>query len=407
MLVRLFVSTVLALSISCSETEQTGSETAFVSRMNIEDAKLLIIGTQDESNHQRLYKSLASGEINEVSFFDRDGNKITLADHPFAIHDINETYMAMEFSTPPESSEHRSTALLVRKQDGATFLITPTDENTEVKHSIIGFSNDPDFQTDADDNVYFITGERGETASKQIARINVTDPNALTQEILTPPSEEVQRFAVGHDGLIVYEASTSARTVTRSLTPNGVLRERRDTRVFWRGIEDVFISESGAVARLTLGGGDEIVETPYWDPDTTVSIEDALQIVVSDRFYIVQGNRVIEIENPDNTPIEINVPLDPFDVSASDAHIYFAGVDDQGTNIVRVGLLDHQVESILPEGFYEVRNIDAAPNGIVTFEGLRLSDQADVILEIDLDNNPNTLAQEQFNGKLRALFRIR
>ncbi len=107
-------------------------------------SQTLSLNSDNLSNEtQKLFKITDDGYIEEVKYYDEDGNEITLQYQPNAIYYVNDGYIIVIFEF----------GYLVRKSDGAVYSL----ENAGYIMQNYYFLNSSPISTDSSDNIYYIT----------------------------------------------------------------------------------------------------------------------------------------------------------------------------------------------------------------------------------------------------------
>ena len=283
-----------------------------------------------------------------------------------------------------------------------------------------GFVNQDLFQTDDAGNLYFIEFlashfETQRPQTQRIVRVDVSNPSKLVRQYMTPMSEDVIEFAVGSDGLILYSARAPNRDVKRFVFPNGSIKEfpehlPQQGIQYWKGSSELFFDEDGEISTLMVNGN-EIEKVSYGITEDLIGIPSVLgtsKLEFPGHFMMITDTSVWEVENPQNKPGRLDIPLDRFFGFASAKDFYFiAGENSLGTNIVRVDPVNNRMKELLPAGAYELGQMDVIGDGRVRFTALELGD-APVEVEgvIQVDGTIIFTSQVPFDGEVRALIRL-
>ena len=100
---------------SCQESSSSTSQD--IKRVSIENASSLMI-TSDGANNNKLLKTTASNDVEEVQYFNENEEPLESSPVPSNIFEVNDDYVILCF-------DYDNIAHLVHKFDGATFDLTP------------------------------------------------------------------------------------------------------------------------------------------------------------------------------------------------------------------------------------------------------------------------------------------
>ena len=398
----------LAVLFGCAcgagtSTPTTGSETHFVTHVDIAGADTIFIGTQTGDNTRQLYKTV-DGVVSLVEYFNVDGDKLILKDDLREMHDINENYLVLEFS----DAELATTRLLVQKNNGSTYVI---DRGTYAvpNNNFLRFKNANTILTDQDGSLYYIQGGQTADGNHRLAKVDISNPTAPTHQLLSPESEHVFYFGVGQDGLLLYDAEAPSRNVQRAVLPDGNLAAVPDwLYYYWKGASSLFATDNQDELFTMTTSDTGVIATPYATNIPVASGDLSTQITFPGRFLLVTDIAVVEIENPQNSPREIATPFDSiFDVLATDQHYYLSGAIGRDTNILQIDPEnDADTISVLTDGAFEVGPMTIAADGRIQFEALRLEDKTEVVGLIDSNGDVEFVTENLFDGQLRTLIRL-
>ena len=393
-----------------SEDEPTtGMETGFVwtiETVDIVGADTLFIGMRQGDTSPQLYKTV-DGAVIRVDYLNVEGQRFQLVEQLREMHDVNGDYLVLEFS----GTDARITRLLVQKNTGTVFVMD--QENRLVpRNQTFQFTNAPVVLTDNAGNLYYLQGGGDADDSQRIAKIDLSDEDNPKHQVLTNSKEHVIYFAVGPDGLIIYNAITPVQAVTRAILPNGNLTAAPEQLFhYWTGINGLFANRENRIYTLSAVDG-EVVETEYAVGFEVSKGSLVTQVTFSDRLILIgERDPFIEIENPQDAPRFVPNPFERiFAVVQTDEYIYISGtVDDIETNIVRIDLRDTEFshELILEEGLYEVTDMRVAADGRIRFEVTQTIGEAiNRVGLIEADGSIQFVEETPFDGELRSLIRL-
>ncbi len=173
-------------------------------------SQTLSLNSDNLSNEtQKLFKITDDGYIEEVKYYDEDGNEITLQYQPNAIYYVNDGYIIVIFEF----------GYLVRKSDGAVYSL----ENAGYIMQNYYFLNSSPISTDSSDNIYYLSSKLESFYMREIVKLNTQNFDNITKETYSPPTDSVWVFQIDSRGNAIYNASLPAYggSVCRIRTADG------------------------------------------------------------------------------------------------------------------------------------------------------------------------------------------
>ncbi len=406
------------LACCTSGGSEFGSETHFIKSVAIVDAEALIVGDLDIDGEQagdgrsRLFKFTEDGVFSVVRYFDEEGQELSIESPPSRIENVNATFVLLVFGEGAGTISADAEAILVRKSDGAAFSLgqgAPFVPRRPGGH----FYGWPSVLDDRDGQLYYLASTN-DPNRPQVMRVDTSDAGELKREALTPTQDDIHRFSVSSDGVVIYRAFSVSlqRTVVRIRHHDQSLETRPDIADFFRGTKELYVKTATPTAgwsTVSAEGEDAIALTPYATDAPAVDTEFARRLIFPGHLILVSGGKPVEWENPEGKVKQIDIPLQEVRRTvASDDAYYLSGFDaDFKSNIIRVNPSDDIPVSLLTPGEFEVSALDASADNILRFEALRLSDSATVLGEIAADGTVSFHEQRPFNGQVTILERIR
>ena len=122
-----------------------------------------LLSDSRSSELQKLFKITDEGYIEEVKYYDDEGNEITIEYQPIAIYNINDEYLIVCFYLR---------SYLVRKLDGAVFSLDAVGSPIATVYNMAHAKNAKVIQSDDYNNIYYLVdGENG--GYYKVIRINL------------------------------------------------------------------------------------------------------------------------------------------------------------------------------------------------------------------------------------------
>jgi hypothetical protein len=308
-------------------------------------------------------KALADGTFAEVVISDKNGVPIPGALLPTAIYDATPAYLIIVFS---------GSTYLVRKSDGAAFDLTPIGAPRELFTDSGGSGTTrKSIYADSSGSIYFLTSGR-------VRKIDVSNPDALTAQSVTPDSDSVTEFAVDLDGHVIYRAFG----VKRIRKSNGGLYNLPNNQyAFWIGNDGVIYDVQTDGIRKILIDGAMNVTTPLHSglAPTTYQGYQYAYMYMSQRILAI-CDLSYEFENPAQIPRQINFPFLAFGNRklVKGGNQYWFAATQQGA-LIRVNAANDAVTTLIPDGTYDYFKMEASREDVLIFNALRLFDGKKVV----------------------------
>lgn len=377
-----------------------------ISAFAIADARAIWIGPGDAATgvlsvdsvvSDRLFKVTKTGFVEEVTATDSEGNVVTTLSTPTEIHNVNDEVLVISFS---------STHYLVRRNDGAAFKldVEPRLANGD------SFRNRSMFRTDAIGNLYYPSSTDTQAIFKVSGLLTDGDP---TSARVTPELDDVLRYDVADDGYFGYIARTQSRIVSPS---GGLFNISPDTAAIWTGPDGkLYFNDDLMIMRVDIAQDGAISVVEYAD----LSLTSVNPGSWSGSIYEVSGRLLLvgelgvgpwawELYNESGQLGLIeDIPLTSVKAStASNTHLYLAGTDEfSQPRLLIVNPVSGSIEDLLTPNTYDVYEIAVSTSGIVTFGGLRMSDGARVLGDIDVQGNL-VILNESLSKNISTLVRV-
>lgn len=392
-----------ALFISCNENINK------LSKIDIKNSNTLFIApsknnvkSADQSN--RLFKITNDGIVEEVSYLDESGERIT------------ETFVPEMIYSIPKSDYLVATInysnYLIRKSDGAVFVLdAKLGGNNDSGSRTGGYVNSNFIVQDTTKNLYYRNGDR-------IYKLYVSNPYKITSSPITPNTETAWNFTVSAKGDIFYQTSSAYR-VAKS---NGGLYN-----IPYGGI--TLNSWTGLDGKIKYATNDRFLFTVNIDANGNTSIEKKdLNIQLGGLYYPVSivrfNDRIIllnhdpksigmhpfqEVENKLNTPRKIIFSYGINTIKRvinSENFYYISGLNSaQQPFLIKVNPTNDSVKELYNAGDYDIYEMNVSNNDELIFNALRMSDGIKVIGKISSTGTLNII-DTKLDAEITTLERI-
>jgi len=411
-------------AVSCGVTDKKNDE---LHRLDIADAGTLFIAsnhlakrttaneqtgglmnTAASSGGATLFKITDDGYIEEVTYFDEDGNEISYTLFPSDIFNVNHDYLIVVFG-------EGTTGYLVRKSDGAVF--TLMEVGTPYK-GFGGYRNWPPVHSDTQNNAYYITfDDLGQDMRiHHVLRINLDNPARLTAQIISPTEEDVGFFYVNANGDVLYDGLNITPRII--LSDGGLVNTPPFISDFWIGGDKQFYGNEFRqhglfqIKKLVIADRELVIENYGEGSDIWFQTDRSTILNLQEKVYLVfegdQGGEVIEVYNPQSNPKRVD-GLGMHSIRnavASDQYYYLSGTDDANRpTLMKVEAQINTPVSLLPPGGYDIYTMTVSQQDVLTFSALRMQDGKRVIGEIGPDGSI-TILDEELEADIIVLERI-
>ena len=396
-------------------TNGNGSENggvARLARMNIIGATNLFIAP---ASANRLFKVTEDGFVEEVTYFDDEGNPITLVSPPTSIIVLNDDFLIVSFG---------SNNYLVNTNTGAAFIFTNDLPNPQQNRHMYGGEF---IGHDNAGNIYFISSPFG--AQGPLRRLSVRNVTDVSIETVSAPNDTVFSFGVDLEGNVAYEGSDAAgNRVLRFRTNNGgfdVLpgQTNHSNTTFWTGFDGKLYylnaSNPGSIIKILTANPFTVTDfgTNEWQNYDSgfnfgIGIQGLLRINNQRRIIAFNQTGVLEVFN-EQTNNARGIPISTLGLAsirlgiASDNYYYLAGTSTgmPRSVLVRVNPLNHSSTTLIDGGF-DIHAMTVGSDEVITFNALRMSDGAIVIGQVSYSGIVEIL-NETFTSFVTVLERIR
>ena len=251
-----------------------GNNFSKLASMNITDAKSIFIRSgsgsansvsmgssykaSGNSSSSRLFKINSSDVVEEISFFDKNHNKITLNNYgmelvPVFLEKINEEYIAVGFAdswAATQNSLWLQSAIIARKSDGAIFLLKNIPDCNSINNYFGGYIKTGGlFKADNAGNIYYVNQQTNEWVDNQnysvragVTKLSVSG-DKLTSTIITPSVVDNCYFCETDDaGNVLWRGYSQLlqEEVVRITTPEGLTKPVPNYATIWKDLDGRF-----------------------------------------------------------------------------------------------------------------------------------------------------------------------
>ncbi len=364
--------------------------------------------TAGESGGGTLFKITNDGYVEEVNYFDEDGNEISYTLFPSDIYNVNHDYLIVIFG-------EGTTGYLVRKSDGAVF--TLMDVGTPNK-GFGGYRNWPPVHSDTENNAYYLVADDlgQDMWIHHVLRINLDNPARLTAQVISPTEENVDFFYVNTTGDVLYNGmNTTPRII---LSEGGLVNTPPFMTEFWTGGDEQFYGieyrHHGAyqIKRLGIENRELVTENYGKASDIWFQTDRATILNLQEKVYLIfdgdQGGEVFEVYNSEANPKRVH-ELGMHTIRnavASDQYYYLSGTDDANRPaLIKVEAQTNTPASLMQPGNFDIYTMTVSQKDVLIFSALRMQDGKRVIGEIGPDGSI-TILDEELDADIIVLERI-
>ena len=271
------------------------------------------------------FKITEDGYVEEVQYFDEEGNEITDYELPHSIYNVNDSYVIVCFWTWTNTtgSANGERGYLVRKTDGAVFSL----DNVGTPASTF-----PP-QSDSMRNIYFGAATYSHEGTllevDTIFKIDTSNPDRLTKVDWIKDEGRIYNFIVNPAGHIFYNALPNVRIKKSN---GGLINMPTSTSCFWIGLDGNNIKYEADSSIYTVSIDSDFQETitsidiPFsiigWG--TPIRFDD--RVIIIEIIYNPGRISISEVENPADTPRQYTIGGISVTHSAnSNDYFYFSG----------------------------------------------------------------------------------
>jgi hypothetical protein len=374
-----------------------------LAKMDIVNATTLFIGNGTMGRNarvagdsgQRLFKITDEGFIQEVTYYDEEGNETTVNDMPTFIYNVDTEYTIVCFGgTPDNYGGYRdyTEGYLVRKSDGAVFSLSNVGypagyEQQSVK---IGLKI---IQQDKNGNIYYIPVAPGASMG-ELMKINVENPANLTATRALDYGSVGRSWYIMPDGHIVHDWQIKKATGGLYNLPSNFI-VINDSIVCFTG--------SNTMHTITIDANGEV-------SDTTVELADHVpSFSIYGNYYLFKFSDKTIFANADvsayltvyefigsNVPTKVDFfPNGVQRMFQSDSYYYLQGADSSNLGFVtKVSASDHTPVPLISPGEYtNLSVLSVSSDDVVMFHAIRMSDGAWVQEQISADGTITPLSE--------------
>jgi hypothetical protein len=404
-----FVLLITLAFMGCStpHNDGNGGDTK-LAKIDISNATNLFIAPASNSRSagrvlsdttQKMFKITEDGYIQEVSYFDENGNTITDIQTPSDIYNVNNEYVVVCFVDDD--------GYLIKKSDGAVFSL----KNIGIPDSFFQLKYLDTVQYTLN-SIYYSTHILGNPDDEVINKIDIFNLNHLTATTIKEPSGKIAQFLVNPNGHMVYRVVNSPITRIRK-SNSGFMNLPNNIDNFW-------LNSNGAITYFEYTDQNQynvvsidfdsnfepIRSTTAIDFYTGGLIEYLLRF--DDRIIAIT-DKIFEVENSSNTPREITITEIKTINNAiySDDCYYLSGNNYSNQPVLlKINPKNDSVITLLAPNQYDIYKMTVDSNNVVSFNALRMSDGKKIIGRISSPDNV-FLLDEEMDSEIVVLERIR
>lgn len=339
------------------------------------------------SNTISIFKITEEGVIQEVILQDDNGREITQQYHPIKLIPIEDSPYIFAFFTVG--------TFVVNKSTGAVYDCSQLNiDGPEYGCGMI-WKNQPIATSDKYGNIYY--GKVIESGCiSELHKIDVSDPNSLTDEIITPAGGVyLKGFTVSKDGEVMFADRLRTKIGKFIAYRNNAQLPfcGLDGRIHFftssnRTASDAHVAinfhEDGNYSVDTLGFiyFNDIYDLGY------VSGGFSPYIIKLPNMILAIGSRaqVFGLDNKDHLCGYRSYGLDNFSVSDlhyNNSYIYCSGQTAEGYKLIKIDVNTFATKTVFENEDYEIYSFIVDNQGNIQFNGSRISDGKNVIASID------------------------
>lgn len=387
-----------------------------LSKANIADASILFVAPSDYltaggssnkvsrragSDDYVLFKTKKDGSSEKVIFYNKDGSEascnvsriIKSEEGPYILLFLRTYVQGKKGSPMPEYNcllANKATGALYKAPDVLSKNLT-YDRGTKI------------LKTDKKGNLYYTNG--------RVHKIDVSNPNNITDEALTPESDFVgfRDFYVSSNGELLYNGHRLRNTQGRLFNIaeigesfyrglNGNLRLFLQYAIEDRACYGIFEIEFQSDGNYQLKEIQAKINTDFYAPRDEYWIvtlpNKILRINTDGKTLIMDSTNPADYAaNLDWPPTNIvgNDLWGPYqnifnisDLQYNNSYIYCCGIrNNTSYSLLRTDINTNQCETVIQDNNYEIYSFTVNSDDSVTFTGLRMSDGKNVLVTID------------------------
>ncbi len=423
----------LGFLTACSESGESdvlGSGKNRIARMDISDAVALFInngGTRASSDSNSLFKITKDGIIKQVTYLNEVGNEVTQDYTPQYIYVIdNSPYFFVRFNDWTTYMVNKSTGA-VYESPISNFMSTKEKMNQSGKES---FVNEKTIKTDKQGNIYYYNGST-------IHKIDISNANNTTDEVLTPASDRVQMYVVSGNGELLYRfyrdsgynyrlRTTSGRLIPFSPEDDGQLTKENMAFQGFDGNIHVFDRRALYTIQFKADGTYETEDIIYDDciekhhahgpafcengsclSNTVYYLTNGWSgpylVKLHDRYLAISYDGEAMVIDSKNDPSLIKMETHNVtggmmisQLEYNDSYVYCCGQKNGNYSLLRINPYTYESEAVVRDNDYEIYSFTVLNDNTIIFNGLRLSDGKTIIASID--NKGGVKVLEEINN---------
>lgn len=378
--------------------------------IDFSNANSLIITRNPNTGSKTLYKTTTNNNLEEIVYFDQNGDTMISAPKPSILYNINSQYLVVTF-------EYESKGYLVRKSDGKVYDMTSI--GTPPPYFIIndgqwnGPRNRPRIQSGGNGHIYFISGY-----DAPIVKADISNPNAITGSTHTYTDDNVRNFIVTQNGDVAYtswgtvagnrlkKADGGIYTLPNSNywldlsnhinhAPNVYWNSQTNSNV-WDVVTLTIDASTGNVSENTRDVGMQ-VRTDYGS---------TYEFVFSDKIIMVNSD-IMEVDNSSNQVILSNYTITGTLKYADASNDYLYVLTENGgdkilTKIDKNNYTDQALVSMSTDG-YDIYQFTVDNSNVITFFAIQTSNGNKVIGKIDVSGNISIMNGVNVSGEIQQI----
>jgi len=410
----LFLLLAYAVSSCKNKGEDVSPYTFNVNSISTQDVKLFFI-IKDETvpgtSTSRLVKIKSDDTVESMELKDANGNAVSDKLRPVALSNANPDFMLMSFAREGDAAV---SGYLVNKRTGGITAIDQISGGAPTSEYYGTHLNYPLSYYDGSNYLYFIA-KKG-ISQKTLVRVSTVNPNYIAGINMLPDSVLfMNSFGVDADKNIM--VSTTVQTANGTFKDYFYVFNSSSSAIlpisarssYWVGPTGNFNYLVPAATKTTkvMYSNNSFSFTPDIDLaanniSSYFNNRESYRISFGDKFIMVSGAKIVELDNAANTPKQITtVPVSNqkwVDHSQTNGLIFIAGENASGQQtIFKIDIATNYAYTTYPTpGKYNFYEIEAFEDGTVYATAKRNSDGKYVILKF-APNGTETLLNETLN----------
>jgi dipeptidyl aminopeptidase/acylaminoacyl peptidase len=406
------------LFVAC-DNGSTGTTKSKLEIIDIANATSLFIAPGSNSRSingravgdaNKLFKITDDGYVQEVSYFDEDGNESTIINdinEPVAIYDVNNDYIIICFGF---DTINITDGYLVRKTDGAVFSLNNVGFPSSFPSN--NYANSKIVQSDSLGNIFYVV--QNENNNIDLIKIDASNPNNLTKIVWIEDRAYISQICVSPAGHIIYYAqfAGNAGEEKRIKKANGgLINLPQTTYAWWIGLDNniKYFNNKSEIWNVSIDTNFQETMSSIFCPYIIGFDNQSYLLRFDDIIILTRGTGIYEIENPSNTPREILISeITTIKKAAySNDYYYLSGNDASNQPVLlKVNPKTDVVKTLLPPNQYDIYKMTVDNNNVISFNAERMSDGVKVVGQVS-SNGIVSILDEKMNTEIVILERIK